>query len=217
MKAKLIYFIRPIGMRSPIKIGCSYSPDGRRSTLDTWAPFPLEIVAEIEGGFKMERQFHAMFAHLHERREWFSSSVELEAVIAAINAGTFDTAALPEPMRLKAAARAKKTRTPDQRLGMSYAGRFRWVEKSQGLHYICDPNPCQIVSTISKGGCSPETIARADDMIANPRRYCETKEEYSRRMAEWRERYDAWRAHCNAVQPAMPPRPEPIAASQAAA
>ena len=43
-----VYFIKPIGMDGPIKIGCSVSPDRRRETLEWWCPFPLEILAEIE-------------------------------------------------------------------------------------------------------------------------------------------------------------------------
>lgn len=100
MKQRRVYFIRPIGMQGPIKIGCSHSPTGRRSTLETWSPFPLEILAEIEGCEKIERRFHALFTAQHQSREWFHWSPELEATIAAINAGTFNIETLPAPRRL---------------------------------------------------------------------------------------------------------------------
>lgn len=90
-----VYFIKPIGMDGPIKIGCSRFPEGRRSSLETWSPFPLEVIAEVEGGFDTELRFHQSFAHLHDRREWFRPDAVLLAVIAAINAGTFDLDMLP--------------------------------------------------------------------------------------------------------------------------
>lgn len=75
----VIYFIKPVGMDGPIKIGCSSWPESRRDTLATWSPFTLEIIAEIEGGYTLEHQFHAMFEHQHERSEWFTWSPELQA------------------------------------------------------------------------------------------------------------------------------------------
>lgn len=87
---KRVYFIRPVGMDGPVKIGCSDSPDGRRRSLEQWSPFPLEIVANIEGGFELERRLHW---HLHETRmhgEWFRASEELTAIIDAIQNCVFD-------------------------------------------------------------------------------------------------------------------------------
>jgi len=97
---KKVYFIKPIGMDGPIKIGCSAAPDTRRSTLETWSPFPLEIIAEIEGGEQLERRFHAKFTAQHKSREWFSVSADLLVTIEAINAGTFEIETLPAPRRL---------------------------------------------------------------------------------------------------------------------
>src|SRR3546814_2529964 len=94
---RFVYFIKPVGMGGPVKIGCSYSPDARRNTLDTWSPFALEVVATIKGDEEMERRFHAKFQDTHERREWFTWSQGLEDTKAAIRAGTFDVASLPDP------------------------------------------------------------------------------------------------------------------------
>lgn len=66
---KMVYFIRPIGMLGPIKIGNSISPQMRMNSLANWCPFALEIVAAVPGGAALERQFHAKFAHDHERQE----------------------------------------------------------------------------------------------------------------------------------------------------
>lgn len=97
---RYVYFIKPIGMDGPIKIGCSYIPDRRRDGLEMWSPFPLEIVLQIAGDHRIERQFHAKFVHLHQHREWFSAAPELLDCIDALKHGDFDLSSLPEPIRL---------------------------------------------------------------------------------------------------------------------
>lgn len=92
---KFVYFIKPIGMDGPIKIGCSSDPEIRRGALAAWSPFDLEVVATIEGGRLLEERFHAKFFRLHQRLEWFNWSPELQEVIDGIRAGTFDIEALP--------------------------------------------------------------------------------------------------------------------------
>lgn len=123
-----VYFIRPIGMKGPIKIGCSVSPDRRRSTLETWSPFPLEIVAEIDGSFELERRFHALFAEWHQGREWFLWTVRLQQVIDAINAGIFDLDSLPDPKCLKPMRRRTNGWTERGKRIQSYAARIRHIE-----------------------------------------------------------------------------------------
>jgi hypothetical protein len=94
-KPRFVYFIRPIGMQGPIKIGSSMSPTGRRDTLSTWSPFPLEILAEMPGGFDVERRLHAKHYQSSIGREWFNWTPELQADIDAVIAGTFEVEALP--------------------------------------------------------------------------------------------------------------------------
>ncbi len=91
-----VYFIKPIGMDGPIKIGCSQCPGKRLSSLETWCPFPLEIVAEIPGYSTLECRFHRKFLDTHLRSEWFAASAELTATIKQINAGSFDVETLPQ-------------------------------------------------------------------------------------------------------------------------
>jgi len=95
-----VYFIRAKGGGGPVKIGYSYKPTARMAILAAWSPHPLEIVATIEGAVRIECRFHAMFAHLHSHHEWFLPSPELDAVIASINAGSFDLSSLPAGKRL---------------------------------------------------------------------------------------------------------------------
>ena len=124
-----VYFIKPVGMDGPIKVGCSYAPEGRRKTLDTWSPFALEIVAEIEGGFDLERRFHALFAETHQRREWFGWSRRIAAVIEAINEGSFNIETLPAPIivanrdRSGRGTRAKEW-NPARRFSVAYRSRL---------------------------------------------------------------------------------------------
>ncbi|API59544.1 hypothetical protein BSL82_09645 [Tardibacter chloracetimidivorans] len=128
-----VYFIRPIGMKGPIKIGCSVSPDGRRASLESWSPFPLEIIAEIDGDEGIERRFHAAFVHLHKGREWFNWSHEIDRTVAAINAGGFDVASLPAPLRVSHMKDGKPIRrTLEHRRQMSLSGRLHWAEHRSG-------------------------------------------------------------------------------------
>lgn len=135
---KRVYFIKPIGMDGPIKIGCSIAPDRRRSSLELWSPFPLEIVAEYEGGNAIERRFHAMFASDHVHHEWFNRTDRLVGVIKAIKAGTFDLESLPPPQQLPRKAKDLSYITPEWRAkhseqvkgGHAFSRRLR--EASQG-------------------------------------------------------------------------------------
>jgi hypothetical protein len=125
-----VYFIKPIGMQGPVKIGCSYSPDSRRDTLRYWSPFPLEIVAEIEGDFRIERQFHALFVDTYISHEWFNWSPELQAVIDAVAAGTFDLATLPDPALLPRKARNNSYATAGWKYERSVHARLQAMRRS---------------------------------------------------------------------------------------
>jgi len=123
-----VYFIKPIGMDGPIKIGCSVAPDGRRATLEQWSPFPLEVVAEIDGDFGLETRFHCAFAESWRGREWFNVTPELTATIEAIKAGSFDLDALPAKPLNKGKFRKPADRTyctDEFRYRMSVQGRIR--------------------------------------------------------------------------------------------
>lgn len=92
-----VYFIRPIGMKGPVKIGQADWPDRRLTSIAQWSPVKLELVAAIEGGGELERRFHAKFKETYSHKEWFGWSPELEATIEAVQAGSFDVSTLPEP------------------------------------------------------------------------------------------------------------------------
>lgn len=90
-----VYFLRPIGMEGPVKIGSSDKPERRLREYFVWSPYPLEIAATIDGGLDLERRFHSLFRADRTHHEWFRASPELSAVIAAIRDGRFNTDALP--------------------------------------------------------------------------------------------------------------------------
>lgn len=87
MSETLIYFLRPVGMVGPIKIGSSWKPVDRMRTFMAWAPFPLEIIATTEGDSKMERIVHNCFADAHSHCEWFRPVPRLLKAIEDIRTG----------------------------------------------------------------------------------------------------------------------------------
>jgi len=154
-----VYFIKPIGMDGPIKIGCSRSPERRHSALENWSPFPLEIVASIEGDFHLERRFHAKFAHLHDRREWFFAGDDLAQTIEAINNGTFDVSSLPNGINIGA---GKKPPKPEWfALQMSYSLRVAWMTRRTGTQ--CPVCPYDMIRKNDV-----ERIAAVEAYLADP-------------------------------------------------
>lgn len=92
-KPKFVYFIRPIGMDGPIKIGVSDEPETRLSTFSPWSPYPLELIGMVPGDHRDEQFMHRAFADVHSHREWFHSSPLLRSTIkAVIDAGSVDAA-----------------------------------------------------------------------------------------------------------------------------
>lgn len=95
-----VYFLRPIGQCGPIKIGCSFWPEDRLKSYQSWSPIPLELVASLPGDRTIEARFHAAFAHLHSHHEWFRAEADLLRAIKAVRAGAFDLSSLPAPRAL---------------------------------------------------------------------------------------------------------------------
>jgi hypothetical protein len=178
-RKQTVYFIKPIGMDGPIKIGCSISPDNRKRTLETWSPFPLEIVATIEGDFRIERQFHGRHLASHKSHEWFETTDLLLADIAAINAGLFDLACLPKPHKLGNTGKPRKGHkwTEAQKRNVRLHNAIRRASKASGL-----VNPY------------PFNDPRIKDFIEDPHTHGITHAEYGRRCAERVREYDLRRA-----------------------
>jgi hypothetical protein len=84
---KHVYFMRPVGMVGPIKIGCSRMLQDRLVQMATWSPFPLEIVYSEPGEHELERTLHRCFADYHSHLEWFHPGERLVAALNAMVAG----------------------------------------------------------------------------------------------------------------------------------
>lgn len=82
-----VYFIRPIGLDGPAKIGCSRVPKSRLAVLMSWSPVELEIAATVPGDHQLERRIHGLFQTDHMRHEWFRGSPRLSGLIRDLAAG----------------------------------------------------------------------------------------------------------------------------------
>jgi hypothetical protein len=126
-----IYFIKPVGLSGPIKIGISVRPEHRRQTLERSSPIRLEIVALIAGDAVLEKRFHAKFFNDHDRCEWFNVTAELISAIAEINDGSFDARDLPEPRMLPRKAKDLSYVTPEWRAQRSLNMKKRAEERAR--------------------------------------------------------------------------------------
>lgn len=173
-----IYFIKPVGMSGPIKIGCSYTPKGRLSTLSTWSPFALEIVATIEGGQKLERNIHECFADLHSHREWFHAGTHLIEAIEKIKSGVPVECAINLNKRIKSirkghcggAAWSEVTRQK-----MSIFHRVRGAMKKTGGSPYRAPKPIDLIMRASgQRMLSQNELAIIARFTANPESFVPT-------------------------------------------
>ena len=82
-----VYFIRPVGLPGPIKIGFSKVPARRLLDLTVWSPFPLEVVATVPGTTMLETNIHQCLARSHDRHEWFFPTNDVTGVVAKLVAG----------------------------------------------------------------------------------------------------------------------------------
>jgi hypothetical protein len=115
MKRRHVYFIKPVGMDGPVKIGSAVRYTERVSQISLWSPFELELVAHIEGGQLLEDRFHAYFIDDHYRQEWFHYTPRMGEVIRAVQDGTFDVSILPPSLGpIRHAARYRSTETPEE-------------------------------------------------------------------------------------------------------
>lgn len=125
MTISRVYFLRPVGMDGPIKIGYSTDVEGRLKSYSHLSPFPLEIAATTPGDFELEQRLHRAFADDHSHHEWFRAGSALLGVIAAINAGSFDASELPDGRPLKRV----RVISPESRRSSSLSMRLTWLRR----------------------------------------------------------------------------------------
>lgn len=124
-----IYFVRPIGMAGPIKIGCSKQVEFRIDGLATWSPYPLELIVTIEGQGGLERNIHECFADLHSHKEWFHPGKSLLEFIEKLKAGVPVDQAIDLSKRIApiVAIGGKRPALPEMEGYRSYVARLRWA------------------------------------------------------------------------------------------
>jgi hypothetical protein len=91
----IVYFIQAT-RGGPVKIGTSDDVSKRLSQLQSGSPYPLRVVAALDGGSALERELHSLFAAHRLSGEWFHPHREIEQYLRERRA--LDRL-LPEPYR----------------------------------------------------------------------------------------------------------------------
>jgi hypothetical protein len=179
-----VYFIKPVGMDGPIKIGCSWSPESRLRALMVWSPFDLEIVATIAGDFDLEGRIHAQFAEHHRRQEWFNWTPELLALIEEVKAGRpigdFIDGTANTSIRRGYQRPSEQRRYMGYRTRLSFAfkrvqdqsrDRSVWYRPPSDVEDIMDRWGANGFSTGRAVSPSDQEIARLEEVLADPQRH----------------------------------------------
>lgn len=177
--ARYIYFMKPIGMEGPIKIGCSDAPLRRLEQLSVWSPWPLEILATSAGGFSMERNLHECFFDAHFHREWFNAVPSLVDGILAVAGGASLEAAFDLTAR-RGSLRSKYNRKPwpeERRVWMSWQIRIRGAErrakKARGEQMWVPESVWGVAKRLAASEAVPEDqVAQANQVIAEASERC---------------------------------------------
>jgi hypothetical protein len=174
---RTVYFIKPVGLDGPIKIGCSSWPDTRLIDLAAWSPFPLELIGAVPGTYQDESFLHRCFSDIHSHREWFHSTPNLRAAITTIIAGGA-VSAIKATHAPKGKIRPQRIRTSEQRQRFSYSSRIRWAQKK--LRDLGEDSawhvPKDVDAIIDRWGSyrgdrqapTPAEFARLEEYLANP-------------------------------------------------
>lgn len=179
-KQQYVYFMRPVGMLGPVKIGCSEAPEARLLSLSTWSPFPLEVAAMVPGNWKLEHMLHQCFADAHSHREWFHPTARLIGAIQALQAGSPIEEAVDLAARDASFRKTKIVFRPGRRLFISYFHRLRHAMEraSPANDRLLSPDDfSRILDRWPSWDTCPltaEESARLEEVIADPARHCRT-------------------------------------------
>ena len=174
---RYVYFIRPIGMTGPVKIGQSTIPEKRLMVLSEWSPFPLEIAAVVEGGFDLESRIHNCFAEYHHHKEWFWAGPKLVSAIKKLQAGmavevAIDLLSPTGNIRKLRAKQGGAARTPEQlkRQGAecSIGASVRRLERKTGVRWTAPYEKMRDCSL-------DDLIALAKAVKSEPEKYLEQR------------------------------------------
>lgn len=197
-KERFVYFMRPVGMSGPVKIGCSNGPLHRLRTLMAWSPFPLEIAAVAPGSFDLEKNIHECLADCHSHHEWFHADPRIDAAIAKLAAGrplaeAIDLNDRRGNIRTEAQKNRRRNWTPEQRAHFSYdvklASAGRRLLRAGSKAYF-EPRDVRAIMTawgnLYKGTATvvwldgrlptPAERARLDEVLNNPSAHYVTRD-----------------------------------------
>lgn len=181
-KPKYVYFIKPVGMDGPIKIGSSGVPAKRLLDLSVWSPFPLELIGMVPGGCRDENFLHTRFADQHSHREWFRSSPVLRHTIERILAGETFKAACTDLVKAGSIRNQKlRTTTPERQIFINYTAKIRkalyrlWSKAGRWS----EPPDVRKIMDAWKGNYadrkpvapSEQQIARLEEFLIDPKRH----------------------------------------------
>ncbi len=93
-----VYFIRPVGMDGPVKIGFSTDPERRRRELERSSPYKLEVAAKIAGDRLLEIRIHHYLRSSRLRGEWFEATEGLSSMITSVANGLSPFPEIPADM-----------------------------------------------------------------------------------------------------------------------
>ena len=123
MSDSYVYFIRPVGAASPVKVGFSEQPIRRLNALMTWSPVPLEIAGRIPGGQELEKTLHECWVRCHSHREWFVPDAKMADEIAKLLSGMPVEQAVD--MSRRGQFRKFAWKRPDRLTHLRYVARLR--------------------------------------------------------------------------------------------
>jgi hypothetical protein len=167
-----IYFIKPIGMEGPIKIGCSADAAMRMDGLASWSPFPLELVVSVVGDFKDESLIHQCFHEFRSHREWFHANVRLAKLMSDLASGVPLALALDQSTRVVEKRNCGGAQWSEgMRRSMSVMHRIDAAAKRRGLNYYGQA-PAHLTDLIETAKSRPLTSSEVDavDAYANRRK-----------------------------------------------
>lgn len=122
----VVYFVKPIGLKGPIKIGYSDKPEERLRNMQGSSPWPLRMIGRVPGTIDDERFLHRCFPHLHSHGEWFRWSADLDAAIEAILGSGLSHAYATLTPTGQDQPWARKKRSPEVRQRQSISLRLAW-------------------------------------------------------------------------------------------
>lgn len=186
-----VYFVKPVGMAGPIKIGCSWHAVERLKTLSAWSPFPLEIILTIPGSYKLEKNIHACFADLHSHREWFHAADRLLAAIELLKQGVPVERAIDLNNRVGKITKGRcggASWDEKTRQKMSVIHRVRFALKRIGVdNYRLVPTALRpVIDASEQRLLTAEEAAQLDAFVSNPEPF---RKECQAAFLEWKKRW----------------------------